>query len=384
MDIVYMDHHATTPLDKRVLEEMMPFLTEHFGNASSSTHPVGRYARKAVEKARGEVAQLIGAEPKEIIFTSGATESDNLAVKGIARRLHKKGNHIITCAVEHKAILDPCSFLEKSDFETTVLPVDEYGMVDAAAVEAAIRPETILVSIQAANSEVGTVMPIQEIGAITREKGILFHTDAVQAVGKIPINVDEINADLLSLSGHKMYGPKGVGALYIRGKNRVIPLTHGGGQERRLRSGTENVPGIVGLGAACRLAGAEMAEESQRLSALRDRLHKGIIGKIDRVYLNGHPEKRLPGNLNLSFDYVEGESIIMALKGFALSSGSACTSALLQASYVLIAMGIEEVMAHCSIRFGLGHSNTEAQVDRLVEELSVALVRLRAMSPLAD
>lgn len=384
MDIAYMDHHATTPLDQRVLEEMMPFLTEHFGNASSSTHAVGRYARKAVEKARGEVAHLIGAEPREIIFTGGATESDNLAVKGVAHRLSKKGNHIITCAVEHKAILDPCSFLEKSDFEVTVLPVDEYGMVHAAAVEEAIRPETILVSIQAANSEVGTIMPISEIGAITREKGILFHTDAVQAVGKIPVNVDEINADLLSLSGHKMYGPKGVGALYIRGKNRVVPLTHGGGQERRLRSGTENVPGIVGLGAACRLAGEEMEQESRRLSALRDRLHKGIIGKVDGVHLNGHPEKRLPGNLNVSFDYVEGESIMMALKGFALSSGSACTSESLQASYVLMATGIEEVMAHCSIRFGLGHSNTEAQVDRLVEELSTALARLRAMSPLAD
>jgi cysteine desulfurase len=384
MDIVYMDHHATTPLDKRVLEEMMPFLTEHFGNASSSTHPVGRYARKAVEKARGEVAQLIGAQPSEIIFTSGATESDNLAVKGIAQRLRKKGSHIITSVVEHKAILDPCTFLEKSEFEVTVLPVDSMGLVDPAAVEAAIRPETILVSIQAANSEVGTIMPITEIGAITRERGILFHTDAVQAVGKIPIDVDEINADLLSLSGHKMYGPKGVGALYIRGKNRVVPMTHGGGQERRLRSGTENVPGIVGLGAACRLAGEEMDEESRRLSALRDRLYEGIIGTVDGVTLNGHPEKRLPGNLNVSFDYVEGESIMMALKGFALSSGSACTSESLQASYVLMALGMEEVMAHCSIRFGLGHSNTEAQVDRLVGELSAAMTRLRAMSPLAD
>jgi len=384
MEIVYMDHHATTPLDPRVLEEMMPFLTEHFGNASSSTHAIGRHARKAVEKARTEVAELIGAEPKEIIFTSGATESDNLAVKGVAQRLRKKGNHIITCAVEHKAILDPCAFLAKSGFEVTVLPVDSYGMVTAADVEAAIRPETTLISIQAANSEVGTIMPIEEIGALARKRGIVFHTDAVQAVGKIPIDVERVNADLLSLSGHKMYGPKGVGALYVRGKNRVVPLTHGGGQERRMRSGTENVPGIVGLGAACRLAGEEMDEQSRRLTALRDRLHKGIIGNIDGVHLNGHPEKRLPGNLNLSFDYVEGESIIMALKGFALSSGSACTSESLQASYVLMALGMEEVMAHCSIRFGLGHSNTEAHVDRLVEELSTAMVRLRAMSPLAD
>jgi len=305
-------------------------------------------------------------------------------VKGVAQRLRKKGNHIITCAVEHKAILDPCAFLAKSGFEVTVLPVDSYGMVTAADVEAAIRPETTLISIQAANSEVGTIMPIEEIGALARKRGIVFHTDAVQAVGKIPIDVERVNADLLSLSGHKMYGPKGVGALYVRGKNRVVPLTHGGGQERRMRSGTENVPGIVGLGAACRLAGEEMDEQSRRLTALRDRLHKGIIGNIDGVHLNGHPEKRLPGNLNLSFDYVEGESIIMALKGFALSSGSACTSESLQASYVLMALGMEEVMAHCSIRFGLGHSNTEAHVDRLVEELSTAMVRLRAMSPLAD
>jgi cysteine desulfurase len=252
MDIVYMDHHATTPLDPRVLEEMMPFLTEHFGNASSITHPMGRYARKAVEKARTEVADLIGADPKEIIFTSGATESDNLAIKGVAHRRAKKGKHIITCAVEHKAILDPCKFLEKSGFEVTVLPVDGQGMVHPAAVEAAIRPDTTLISIQAANSEVGTVMPVAEIGALAREREILFHTDAVQAVGKIPVNVDEMNADLLSLSGHKMYGPKGVGALYVRGKARVVPLTHGGGQERRMRSGTENVPGIVGLGAAPR------------------------------------------------------------------------------------------------------------------------------------
>jgi len=384
MDIVYMDHHATTPLDPRVLEEMMPFLTEHFGNASSITHPIGRHARKAVEKARAEVAGLIGADPKEIIFTSGATESDNLAIKGVAQRRAKKGKHLITCAVEHKAILDPCKFLEKSGFEVTVLPVDGMGMVDPAAVEAAIRPDTTLISIQAANSEVGTVMPVAEIGTLARERDILFHTDAVQAVGKIPVNVDEMNADLLSLSGHKMYGPKGVGALYVRGKARVVPLTHGGGQERRMRSGTENVPGIVGLGAACRIAAEEMETETRRISALRDRLHQGIIERIDGVHLNGHPEHRLPGNLNVSFDYVEGESIMMALKGFALSSGSACTSASLQASYVLMAMGIEEVMAHCSIRFGLGKGNTEEQVDRLVEELSTAMVRLRAMSPLAD
>lgn len=384
MGVIYMDHNATTPLDPAVLEAMLPYLKEHFGNPSSTTHEYGKVAREAVEEAREKVARLIKARREEIIFTSGATESDNLAIKGVAYAYKDKGNHIITSSIEHKAVLNTCHFLEEEGFKVTYLPVDRYGLVDPDDVKKAITKETILISIMQVNSEVGTIEPIEEIGRIAKEKGIIFHTDAVQGVGKIETDVGKLNVDLLSISGHKIYGPKGVGALYIRKGLKLIPLIHGGGQERSIRSGTENVPGIVGLGKACEIAGEVMEKEAERLTYLRNKLVEAVLSEIPDSQLNGHPERRVPGNANFSFRGVEGESLILSLKDFALSSGSACTSASLKASYVLLAMGIPEAIAHCSIRVGLGRGNTEEQIDLLIKELKENVARLRKMSPLYE
>ena len=384
MGVIYMDHNATTPLDPAVLEAMLPYLKEHFGNPSSTTHQYGKVAREAVEEAREKVARLIKARREEIIFTSGATESDNLAIKGVAYAYKDKGNHIITSSIEHKAVLNTCHFLEEEGFKVTYLPVDRYGLVDPDDVKKAITKETILISIMQVNSEVGTIEPIEEIGRIAKEKGIIFHTDAVQGVGKIETDVGKLNVDLLSISGHKIYGPKGVGALYIRKGLKLIPLIHGGGQERSIRSGTENVPGIVGLGKACEIAGEVMEKEAEKLTCLRNKLVEAVLSEIPDSQLNGHPERRVPGNANFSFRGVEGESLILSLKDFALSSGSACTSASLKASYVLLAMGLPEAIAHCSIRVGLGRGNTEEQIDLLIKELKENVARLRKMSPLYE
>ncbi len=382
MKPIYMDHNATTPLDSRVLDAMMPYLTEHYGNASSSTHQYGRAAAQGVEEAREKVADLIGAKPREIIFTSGATESDNLAIKGIAHAGREKGDHIITSRIEHKAVLNSCKRLESEGFKVTYLPVDSHGLVAPGDLEKAITDKTILVSIMAANSEVGTIEPVREIGSVARDKGVAFHTDATQAVGTIPVAVEGMSIDLLAMSGHKMYGPKGIGALYVRRGVKIAPLIDGGGQERKLRSGTLNVPGIVGLGEACSIASGVMEEEAARLTALRDSLAKGITERVKRSYVNGHPTKRLPGNLNVSFEYVEGESLILSLRDFAVSSGSACTSDSLESSYVLMAMGVPESVAHCSLRFGLGRGNTQEHVDKLIRDIEKSVERLRAMSPL--
>ncbi len=382
MKIIYMDHNATTPLDAEVLEAMMPYLTDKFGNPSSSTHAYGWEARRAVDEARSQVAELIGAHPEEIVFTSGATEADNLAIKGVARAHRDRGNHIITSQVEHKAVLETCKSLEKEGFKVTYLPVDRYGMVDPEEVRRAITDKTILISIMYVNSEVGTIEPVESIGEIAREKGVLFHSDAVQGAGKIETKVDKLKTDLLAISGHKMYGPKGIGALYLKKGVKIEPLLYGGGHEKGLRAGTENVPGIVGFGKACQKASRVMEEEAKRLTKLRNRLYQGIMNKIKRVYLNGHPKKRLPGNLNLSFEFVEGESLILSIKNFAISSGSACTSSSLKSSYVLLAMKVPEALCHCSLRICLGRSNTEEEVDYLVEELSKNVARLREMSPL--
>ena len=382
MKIIYMDHNATTPLDAEVLEAMMPYLTDKFGNPSSSTHAYGWDARRAVDEARGQVAELIGAHPEEIIFTSGATEADNLAIKGVAHTYRNRGNHIITSQIEHKAVLETCKSLEKEGLKVTYLPVDRYGMVDPEKVKGAITDKTILISIMFVNSEVGTIEPVEKIGEIAREKGVLFHSDAVQGAGKIETKVDKLKTDLLAISGHKMYGPKGIGALYLKKGVKIEPLLNGGGHERGLRAGTENVPGIVGFGKACQKAGKVMEEEAKRLTKLRNRLYQGIMDRMKRVYLNGHPEKRLPGNLNLSFEFVEGESLILSMKNFAISSGSACTSSSLKSSYVLLAMKVSEALSHCSLRICLGRSNTEEEVDYLVDELSKNVARLREMSPL--
>ena len=377
-----MDHNATTPVDPRVLEAMLPYYKELFGNPSSSTHDYGRLARTAVVEAREKVSALLGCHPDEVIFTSGATEADNLAVKGVAWALKDKGNHIITSSVEHKAILDTCRYLAKNGYDVTYLPVDKYGMVDPSDVEGAITDKTILVSIMQVNSEVGTVNPIEQIGQITRSKGVLFHCDAVQGVGKIRVKVDELGVDLLSMSGHKIYGPKGIGALYLRKGIKLVPLSHGGGQERKIRSGTLNTPGIVGMGETCTLRDLEMDEEAERLIGLRNRMRKQIESRIEKAYLNGHPEKRQPGNLNFSFEYVEGEALILSLRDVAVSSGSACTSELLESSYVLLAMGVPEAIAHCSVRFGLGKGNTEEEVDHVVDLLESNVAKLRDLSPL--
>ena len=385
---VYMDNHATTPLDKRVLEAMLPYFSEKFGNAASRNHSFGWEAEEAVDKARGQIARLIHAQSKEIIFTSGATEADNMAIKGVIEFYKEKGDHIITCVTEHKAILDSCRALERSGKATiTYLPVDKYGMVDPEAVRKAITDKTVLITLMYANNEVGTIHPIAEIGKIAKEKGIAFHSDATQAVGKIPVDVEKDGIDLMSMSGHKIYGPKGIGAIYVRSKRprvRLAPQMDGGGHERGMRSGTLNVTGIIGLGQACEIAGAEMLEENRRLRELRDKLEAGIFERLDEVYLNGHPTERLPGNLNVSFAYVGGESLVMGISDIAVSSGSACTSATLEPSYVIRALGTDEELAHSSIRFGLGRFNTEEEVDYVTDRVSKEVKRLREMSPLYE
>jgi cysteine desulfurase len=384
---IYMDNHATTPIDPRVLEEMLPYFTDKFGNAASRNHVFGWVAEEGVEQARERIAKLVGATTKEIIFTSGATESDNLAIKGVAEMYREKGNHIITAVTEHKAVLDTCKRLEKYGFRVTYLPVMKDGQVDMDDLKRAMDDKTILVTLMAANNEIGVLQPIAEIGKLCHERGVLFHSDATQAVGKIPIDVQKMGIDLLSISGHKMYGPKGVGALYVRRKNprvQVSPIIDGGGHERGMRSGTLNVPGIVGLGKACSLCHEEMPQESKRLSGLRDRLKEKIMGNLDEVFINGSIEHRLPNNLNISFAYVEGESLLMGINDIAVSSGSACTSATLEPSYVLKALGTGDDLAHSSIRFGIGRFNTEAEVDYVAERVVDVVKRLRELSPLYE
>ena len=381
---IYMDYQATTPMDPRVLEAMLPWFVERFGNPASRSHAYGWEADKAVEAARGQVAALIGADPREIVFTSGATESDNLAIQGVAHFYRQQGNHIITPVTEHKAVLDTCRHLESEGFEVTYLPVQGNGLVDLASLEAAITDRTILVSVMAANNEIGVIQPLTEIGALCRKRKVFFHCDAAQGVGKMDIDVNAMNIDLLSLSGHKLYGPKGVGALYVRRRPRVRvkAVMHGGGHERGMRSGTLPTPLLVGLGEACAIAGREMAAENRRVLALRERLRAGIMDRLSHVQLNGDLERRVAGNLNLSFAYVEGESMIMAIKDVAVSSGSACTSASLEPSYVLRAMGVNEEMAHTSIRFGLGRFTTDEEVDHVIGTVVRAVENLREMSPL--
>ena len=383
MTPIYMDNQATTPVDPRVLDEMMPYFKADFGNAASRTHSFGWAAETAVDRAREQIADLIHADARDIVFTSGATESDNLAIKGVASVCGEKGGHIITQATEHHAVLDSCKALERRGFDVSVLPVDRYGRVDSEAVSDEIGDNTLLVSIMAANNEIGTVQPLVEIGAICRERNILFHCDAAQAVGKLPIDVQALGIDLLSISAHKLYGPKGVGALYVRGRPRVrlVAEIDGGGHERGMRSGTLNVPGIVGLGAACELAGAEMASEGARLRGLRERLQTRLFDGLDDVFLNGHPTERLDGNLNLSFEGVDGESLMVGLSEIALSSGSACTSAALEPSYVLRALGVSNRLAESSIRFGIGRFNVEAEIDHVAGRVIGEVERLREISP---
>ena len=385
---VYMDNHATTRVDSRVLDAMLPYFTEKFGNAASRNHSFGWEAEEAVSRSRDQIAALIGAKSKEIIFTSGATESDNLAIKGVVEFYKDKGNHIISCVTEHKAVLDSCRALERAGKATvTYLPVDKYGMVDPDAVRKAITDKTVLITIMWANNEIGTIHPIAEIGKIAKEKGIVFHTDAVQAIGKVPVDFEKAGVDLASITAHKIYGPKGIGALYVRSKGprvRISPQMDGGGHERGMRSGTLNVPGIVGLGAACEIAGKEMPDEAQRLIQLRSQLQAGLFERLDEIYVNGHPTERLPGNLNVSFAYVEGESLLMGINDIAVSSGSACTSATLEPSYVIRALGIDDELAHSSIRFGLGRFNTLEEVDYVTDRVSREVKRLREMSPLYE
>jgi len=385
---IYMDNHATTPMDKRVLEAMLPYFTQDFGNAASRTHAYGWHAEAAVEDARETIADYLGAESgKEIVFTSGATESDNLAIKGVAEYYKGKGNHIITTTIEHKAVLDSCKRLEKDGYAVTYVNAGPDGLVNPADIEKAITDKTILVSVMLANNEVGTIQPIGEIGAITRARGVLLHCDAVQGFGKTPFDVRAMNVDLASLTAHKIYGPKGVGALYVRRSKprvRLVAQMDGGGHERGNRSGTLNVPGIVGFAKAVQIFKQEGVAEANRIRALRDRLHGKINKELDSVFLNGHPEKRLPGNLNLSFSFVEGEGLMMAIKDVAVSSGSACTSASLEPSYVLRSMGLDEELAHSSIRFGLGRFNTEEEVDYVAELVIAKVKRLRELSPLYE
>jgi len=388
---LYMDNHATTPLDRRVLDAMMPYFTGKFGNAASRNHAFGWEAEAAVENARAQIAKLINCTAKEIIFTSGATESNNLAIKGIAEMYREKGNHIITQVTEHKAVLDTCKKLEKMGYKVTYLPVQADGLIDLEDLKRAIVKEgsdkTILVTIMYANNEIGVVQPIREIGKICHEAGVLFHTDAVQAVGKIPVDVQADNIDVLSLSAHKIYGPKGVGALYVRRRNPRVQITeqiNGGGHERGMRSGTLNVPGIVGLGAACEIAGAEMESEAKQLTELRDHLRQKLESALDYVQVNGNMEHHLPGNLNMSFVYVEGESLLMGINDIAVSSGSACTSATLEPSYVLKALGLGDEIAHSSIRFGLGRFNTKAEVDYVADKIIDVVQKLRELSPLYE
>ena len=384
---IYMDNHATTQLDPRVFDVMKPFFLQTFGNAASRNHSFGWEAEEGVEKSRKQIAELIGATPKEIVFTSGATESNNLALKGIAEMYSERGNHIITQATEHKAVLDTCKRLEKDGIRVTYLPVQANGLIDLDQLRDAITDKTILVSIMYANNEIGVVQPVAEIGKITKEKGVLFHSDAVQAVGKIPVNVMTDGIDVLSLTGHKLYGPKGCGALYVRRRNPRVQITaqmDGGGHERGMRSGTLNVPGIVGLGYACELAHQEMPAESKRMSFLRDKLKDHLTRELDEVYINGTMERHLPNNLNISFAYVEGESLLMGINDIAVSSGSACTSATLEPSYVLKALGAGDDIAHSSIRFGLGRFNTEEEVDYVSEKIIDVVRKLRELSPLYE
>jgi len=389
---IYLDNHATTRVDPRVLQAMLPYFTEHFGNAASRNHMFGWEAEAAVDKGRKQIADLIGATAKEIIFTSGATESNNLAIKGVAEMYANKGNHIITQATEHKAVLDTCKKLEKHGARVTYLAVKQDGLIDLDQLRDAITDKTILVSIMYANNEIGVLQPIAEIGKICKEKGVLFHTDAVQAVGKVPVNVIADNVDLLSLSAHKMYGPKGMGALYVRRESPRVQLTaqiDGGGHERGMRSGTLNVTGIVGLGEACAICQAEMAEESKRLISLRDRLKDKLTAELDEIYINGSyangsTEHRLPNNLNVSFAYVEGESLLMGINEIAVSSGSACTSATLEPSYVLKALGVGDEIAHSSIRFGIGRFNTVDDIDYVAGRLIDVVRKLRELSPLYE
>ena len=383
---IYMDNNATTPLDPRVLEAMMPYLTTEFGNAASRSHPFGWKAEEAVDRAREQIAALIGGNEKEIVFTSGATESINLALKGAAEFYKEKGNHIITVRTEHKATLDTAKRLERQGFEATYLPTDKDGRISAQQLREAITDKTILVSVMLANNEIGTVQPIAELGEVTREKGVLFHVDAVQGVGKVPFDVEKMKVDLASLSAHKIYGPKGIGALWVRRKPRVriAPIIDGGGHERGMRSGTLNVPGIVGFGKAAELAQQLMPEEAKRTYQLRKKLQDYLFGHLDHLELNGHPTERLPGNLNASFAYVEGEALMMAIKNVAVSSGSACTSASLEPSYVLRACGVSEDLAHTSIRFGIGRFNTDEEVDYVGKYVVEQVKRLREMSPLYE
>src|SRR3954451_2129661 len=384
---IYMDNHATTAMDPRVLEEMLPYFIEKFGNAASRNHSFGWAAEEGVETARERIAKLVGATTKEIIFTSGATESDNLAIKGVAEMYREKGNHIITAVTEHKAVLDTCKRLEKYGYRVTYLPVQKDGLVDLDDLKRAIDDKTILVTIMAANNEIGVLQPIAEIGAIAKAKGVLFHTDAVQMIGKVPFNVNDLKVDLASITAHKMYGPKGVGALYVRRRNPRVLLSaqiDGGGHERGMRSGTLNVPGIVGFGKAAEICRLEMATESERLRQLRDYLNDKLHKQLDELYINGSMEHRLPHNLNISFAYVEGESLLMGINDVAVSSGSACTSASLEPSYVLKALGAGDDLAHSSIRFGLGRWSTKEEVDYVADKLTSVVTKLRDMSPLYE
>ncbi len=384
---IYMDYHATTPVDPRVLETMLPYFTQNFGNSASRNHAFGWAAEEAVNNARKQVADLLGANPKEIIFTSGATESNNLAIKGVAEMYREKGNHVITCVIEHEAVIDTCKKLEKQGARVTCLPVQKDGRIDLDDLRAAITDKTILITIMTANNEIGVLQPVAEIGAIAKEKGILFHTDAVQAAGKVPFDVDQVKADLVSISAHKMYGPKGVGALYVRRRNPRVLLAEqisGGGHERGMRSGTLNVPGIVGFGKAAAICMTEMAADAARLIALRERLNERLHQNLDEIYTNGSMEHRLPHNLNISFAYVEGESLLMGINDVAVSSGSACASASLEPSYVLKALGAGDDLARSSIRFGLGRWTTEEEVDYVVDTLTNVVRRLREMSALYE
>jgi cysteine desulfurase len=382
---VYLDNQATTPVDQRVLEAMLPWFTEHYGNASSRHHSFGRDAEQGVQAAREQVAALIGADPREIVFTSGATESNNLALKGAALMLRRQGDHIVTVATEHKSVLDVCKRLERDGFQVTRLPVDSFGQVSVDQVAEAITGRTILVSVMAANNEIGTLQPLAEIGKLCKARGVLLHSDAVQAAGKMPLDVNDLGVDLLSLSAHKMYGPKGVGALFVRRRDphvRLDPLMDGGGHERGMRSGTLNVPGIVGLGKACELAKVLISEEAARTRVLRDRLHRGLVDLLDGVSLNGHPAQRLPGNLNVSFAGVQGEALLVSMRQVAVSSGSACSSASPEPSYVLKALGVDDELAHASIRFSVGRFNTEEEIDFALEEVARNVQRLRALNPM--
>ncbi len=383
MKTIYLDHNATTPVHHEVLEDMLPYYKEFYGNASS-IYSKGRECRAAVDKAREAVGNFLGTEAVDIVFTSGGTESDNFAIKGVAFQNRDKKDHIITTMIEHSAVLNTCKFLEKMGFKVTYLPVDKYGMVDPDDVQNAITEKTTLVSIMHANNEVGTIQPIGEIGKITKDKGVYFHTDAIQSIGKIRTNVEELNVDLLSMSAHKFYGPKGVGALYIRKGVKIMPYQHGGQHERRMRAGTENVPGIVGMGKAIELAGKNMEERGKRLKALAEYFYRGLTEKLDHIHFNGHPTNRIPGTLSLGFEFIEGEGLILNfdMKGICASTGSACTSGSLEPSHVLVAMGIDPVIAQGTIRFSLGDSNTSEEMDYCLEVIPPIVKRLRAMSPL--